>query len=105
MISRHWRGLAKPDAELDYQRHLQGETFPAIRKIDGFVDANILKRRLANGVEFLIVTRWRSMESIAKFAGVDPEAAVVPLKVREMMVEYDAMVRHYEVVEDSRSER
>lgn len=99
MISRHWRGLARPDAETAYQDHLRTETFPAIRKIDGFVDATILKRPLPNGVDFLIVTRWKSMDAIRKFAGSDPEVAVVPDKVRDMMIEYDANVRHYEVVE------
>jgi heme-degrading monooxygenase HmoA len=99
MISRQWRGLARSDAATTYQHHLQTETFPAIRRIEGFVDATILKRPVATGVEFLIVTRWETMEAIVKFAGADPEIAVVPAEVRQMMLEYDAKVRHYEVVE------
>ena len=99
MISRHWRGLARHASEAAYQEHLRADTFPAIRKIEGFVDATILKRAVPNGVEFLIVTRWRSMTAIAKFAGDDPDVAVVPRNVQEMMLEYDAKVRHYEVVE------
>jgi heme-degrading monooxygenase HmoA len=99
MISRQWRGLARRDKEVAYQVHLQADTFPAIRKIEGFVDATILKRSLSDGVEFLIVTRWKTMEAITRFAGDDAEAAVVPSNVREMMLEYDARVRHYEVVE------
>jgi len=99
MIARHWRGLARHDSELAYQEHLQTDTFPSIRAIEGFVDAAILKRRVPNGVEFLIVTRWKSMDAIARFAGDDPEIAVVPQNVREMMVEHDAKVRHYDVVE------
>ena len=98
MISRHWKGLARVDCEVAYQDHLISDTFPAIRQIQGYVDASIFKRSVANGVEFLIVTRWKSMDSIAKFAGEDAEAAVVPAKVRKMMVEFDARVRHYEVV-------
>jgi heme-degrading monooxygenase HmoA len=99
MISRQWRGLARIEAEIAYQEHLKAETFPAIRSIEGFVDATILKRRVANGVEFLIVTRWESMDAVAQFAGDDAEVAVIPSNVREMMIEYDARVRHYEVVE------
>ena len=98
MISRQWRGLARSDAAMAYQHHLQTETFPALRRIEGFVDATILKRPVATGIEFLIVTRWEAMEAIAKFAGADPELAVVPAEVRQMMLEYDAKVRHYEVV-------
>ena len=46
-------------------------------------------RPLGAGVEFLIVTRRDSMDAIARFAGMDPEAAVVPDKVAEMMIDYD----------------
>lgn len=99
MISRQWRGLARGDQAAAYQEHLQVETFPAIRRIEGFVDATILKRTVANGIEFLIVTRWKTMDAIKRFAGDDAEVAVVPRNVREMMVEYDARVRHYEEVE------
>jgi len=34
-----------------------------------------------------------------RFAGDDAEAAVVPQTVQEMMLEYDARVQHYEVVD------
>jgi heme-degrading monooxygenase HmoA len=99
MISRQWRGLARPDQASAYEEHLRSETFPAIKAIEGFVDASILKRKLANGIEFLIVTRWSSMAAIEKFAGADLEAAVVPEKVQRMMLDYDRRVRHYEVGE------
>jgi heme-degrading monooxygenase HmoA len=98
VISRQWRGLCKPEHAQAYVEHLQGDTFPAIRKIAGFLSASILSRRTHEGVEFLIVTQWESIESIRGFAGAEAEAAVVPAKVHDMMVEYDHVVRHYEVV-------
>jgi heme-degrading monooxygenase HmoA len=99
MISRQWRGLAKHVCAEAYIEHLRSETFPAIQKLPGFVSASILRRAVPVGVEFLIVTHWASIDSIRGFAGSNPESAVVPEKVREMMVEYDHTVRHYEVVE------
>jgi hypothetical protein len=39
------------------------------------------------------------MDAIRRFAGDDAEVAVVPQNVQEMMLEYDARVRHYEVVD------
>lgn len=99
MIARQWRALARPDQAQNYAEHLRAETFPALRGIPGFVDASILSRQLADGVEFLIVTRWRSIEAIMKFAGADPEVAVVPTGVAQMMIEYDRRARHFEVVE------
>ncbi|HTP25689.1 MAG TPA: antibiotic biosynthesis monooxygenase [Anaeromyxobacteraceae bacterium] len=99
MISRHWRGLARPDRASDYEQHLREDTFPKLREMQGFLGASILRRQLASGVEYLVVSEWRSLESIAQFAGEDVEAAVVPANVRAMMIEYDSRARHYEVVE------
>lgn len=99
MISRQWRGLAKTVHADRYMDHLREETFPALRAILGFVDASILRREADRGVEFLIVTRWASMQAVEQFAGPDPERAVVPEKVQEMMIDYDRTVRHYKVVE------
>ena len=99
MISRQWRGLAHPSRAQDYVRHLRTETFPQLQEIPGFVDASILSRPFEAGIEFLIVTRWVSIDALARFSGSDPEAAVVPAKAAAMMIEYDRRVRHFEVVE------
>jgi heme-degrading monooxygenase HmoA len=69
-----------------------------LQKIPGFVNASILSRPFGAGIEFVIVTSWDSMDAIAKFAGSDPEAAVVPAKAAAMMIEYDRRVRHFEVI-------
>jgi heme-degrading monooxygenase HmoA len=100
MISRHWRGLARADRAAEYKHHLRTETFPSLNRIRGFIDASILTRHLQGGVEFLVITRWESLEAIAAFAGADVEAAVVPAQVRSMMMEYDERARHYDVAKE-----
>lgn len=97
-ISRHWRGVCKRERADAYIAHLQAETFPALSRIPGFVRASILKREVDAGTEFQIVTAWESREAIQAFSGPDLEAAVVPAVVRDMMVEFDERVCHYEVV-------
>jgi heme-degrading monooxygenase HmoA len=72
---------------------------PRVAKTPGFRQRLDPSRRLGEGVEFLVVTRWESLGAIAGFAGADPEAAVVPAEVAEMMIEYDRRVRHFEVIE------
>jgi heme-degrading monooxygenase HmoA len=99
VISRQWRGLARSNQAQNYVQHLRGETFPALRKIPGFVDASILSRPLGGGVEFIVVTRWESLDAIARFAGTDLQAAVVPAEVAAMMIDYDRRATHFEVVE------
>lgn len=99
-ISRHWRGVAKPEEADRYILHLQNETFPKLVRIEGFIKASILRRPIGEGTEFLIVTTWQSIEAIRNFAGESATTAVVPASVQAMMVEYDREVAHYEIVEE-----
>ena len=103
MISRHWRGVARASEAEHYVRHLQREIFPKFTRISGFVSASILRRPIAAGVEFVIVTTWQSMDAVRQFSGDAGDAAVVPPVVQAMMVEYDRTVAHYEVVDTHRA--
>jgi heme-degrading monooxygenase HmoA len=100
MIERQWKGTARPGQDDRYIDHLLLETFPGLQKIKGFIKASILQRETIRGTEFQIVTRWSSVEAIKGFAGEAYEEAVVPEVVREIMVEYDEVVAHYEVVRE-----
>jgi len=97
MISRHWRGTARNEEAENYIAHLKSETFPQLALIPGFIAASILQRTTDDGIEFLIVTTWESLESIQKFAGQSAQLAVVPPAVQAMMVDYDKEVVHYEL--------
>src|SRR5437870_12538316 len=99
MISRQWRGIARPEHADAHIEHLRRDTFPQLARIAGFVAASILQRPVERGVESLVVTRWRSLDAIRKFAGADAETAVVPENVQKMMLDYDRCVAHYELVE------
>jgi|SRR5688572_14715600 len=99
VISRLWRGVAQPSRAKAYEEHLRSHTFPVLKEMPGFLDASILWQKVERGVEFLVVTRWASMEAIERFAGPDVEAAVVPAEVEAMMVEFDRRVEHFEVVD------
>src|ERR1700722_13436812 len=97
MVERHWKGIASIDQSDNYTRHLITETFPKVSLMKGFVKATILKRPVAGGVEFLIVTTWESIEAIRQFAGEPVDMANVPPEARAMMVKFDEFARHYEV--------
>ena len=97
MISRHWTGLVKKGREDEYITHLKNETFERLYQIEGFVNASILKKELTDGTEFLIITKWVSLEAIRKFAGDNYEVAVVPKIAQEMMISYDLYAKHYQV--------
>ncbi|MFD2999213.1 antibiotic biosynthesis monooxygenase family protein [Pontibacter toksunensis] len=97
MISRQWAGVLKAKHAEEYMQHLKEELFPKLSSISGFCGASILRKDMEDAVEFLIITNWESMEAIRKFAGENPDLAVVPEEVQRMALQYDKQVRHYEV--------
>jgi heme-degrading monooxygenase HmoA len=103
MISRHWKGIARPGYAEAYVQHLRHDTFPGLARIPGFVRASILRRIVDAGTEFQVVTVWDSLEAIKAFAGEDPEIAVVPAAVRAMLATYDERVVHYEIADSFES--
>jgi hypothetical protein len=96
-IARHWTGLAKKDKAQDYINHLRHDTFKKLGSIEGFINASILQRETEEGVEFVVLTEWKSIEAIKKFAGENFGTAVVPHVAQEMMVRFDDQVKHYEI--------
>jgi len=99
MISRHWKGIAKPDQAEAYIRHLKSDTFPKLSGIPGFIRASILRRNVDTGTEFHVVTLRSSLDAIKAFAGERPDIAVVPTTVQTMMASHDSHVVHYEVAD------
>jgi hypothetical protein len=98
LISRHWKGVTRPGQEDAYLTHLERETIPALRKIDGFLNVSIHHRAVADGTEFQIITVWRSLDAIKAFAGEDIEVAVVPPAAQTLLLRYDDRAVHYEIV-------
>lgn len=96
MVIRLWRGRASPHRAHLYRTHFGSEVLPGLRRIEGFLTAQLLERRLDDRVEFLVVTEWASWEAIRRFAGDDPGRAVVGPEARRMLLEYDATVEHFE---------
>lgn len=99
MISRHWKGIAKPGHAEEYIHHLKADTFPKLASIPGFIRASILTRVVEDGTEFQIVTVWQSLDAIRAFAGANAEVAVVPPLVQQLMASYDSSVVHYEIAD------
>ena len=95
-IVRVWRGKTSMETAAPYVEHLQTAVFPELDGIDGFAGSEILRRDVTDGVEFVVITRWESMDAIHAFAGDDPERAVVPPDAQALLVEWDGVVRHFE---------
>jgi cytidine deaminase len=98
MIARVWSAQATPAQAPAYVEHLRSQVLPTLRKLDGFGGARLLERTTGAGVEILVVTFWRSLDSLRRFAPADLEEAVVAEEAIALLTNYDRRVRHYEVV-------
>jgi len=58
---------------------------------------------LCRRIEFLVLTRWQSLDAVRGFAGTDVERAIVEPGAVAAIIDFDATVRHYEVLEQARA--
>ena len=100
MIIRAWRGRASRSRSDAYPRHFCEAVVPALRDVPGFLGAELSRRAEGDRVEFLVLTRWQSMEAIRAFAGAAIDKAVVEPGAVAALDVFDDTVRHYEVIEE-----
>jgi heme-degrading monooxygenase HmoA len=99
MILREWRGRASQENPDAYPTHFRNNVLPALYDIPGFLGACLSQRQLNDTIEFLVVTRWQSLEAIQHFSGSDISRSIVEPGAVAALLEYDATVQHYEVLE------
>jgi heme-degrading monooxygenase HmoA len=98
MIVRAWRGRAYTAHSGAYVEHFRRNVLPELREIEGFLGASLLRENRPQEVEFLVLTRWASMEAVRAFAGADVSRAVVEQEAAAALKDFDRTVHHYEVV-------
>ncbi|MHA1199325.1 MAG: antibiotic biosynthesis monooxygenase [Candidatus Heimdallarchaeaceae archaeon] len=99
MISRIWHGWTTLENAEAYESLLRSEILVGIknREIDGFEGIHLLRRNIADEVEFITIMWFDSLEAVRDFAGEDYELAVVPPEARALLSRFDAKSQHYEV--------
>jgi heme-degrading monooxygenase HmoA len=98
MIIREWRGRTSPSKSAEYPEHFRRTVVPELLTIPGFLGAFLSSRPAGDVIEFVVLTRWASMDAVRAFAGADPEKAVVEPGAVAALIDYDRHVRHYEVI-------
>jgi uncharacterized protein YciI/heme-degrading monooxygenase HmoA len=98
MILRMWRARSTVERAGEYVQHATKKVFPALRAIEGHRGAYLLRRALDGAIELVVLTLWESMGAVRKFAGVEPEKAVVEPEARAILSAFDDSVTHFEVV-------
>jgi len=100
MITRLWRGWTTFENAHPYERLLLGEILPAIarRCVDGYRGARVFRRDVEEGVEFLTILTFDSLDALRIFAGEDVERAHVPDEARALLSRFEERAQHYSEV-------
>jgi hypothetical protein len=100
MISRVWHGWTRQENADAYEHLLREEIFAGIagRSIAGYRGIHLLRRDVPDGVEFVTIMWFDSIDAVREFAGDDYEAAVVPPKARQLLARFDDRSAHYDVL-------
>ncbi len=105
MIVRVWRGVVPKTKGAKYLEYLKTTGMKDYSHTPGNIGASILMRDDGDNTEFVIISRWKSMEAIKEFAGEDPSKARYYPEDRKFLLELEPKVKHYELAfESGRSE-
>jgi len=100
MIVRTWRGRAAVANAEAYVDHFRNNVLPELHRIAGFRGASLLRKNRGSEVEYVVLSRWISMDAVRAFAGADVDKAVVEPQAVAALIDFDREVEHYLVVED-----
>jgi hypothetical protein len=98
MIGRLWHGWTTREHADAYERLLVTKILPGIHRVAGYQGAYLLRRDVPEGVEFVTLTLFESLEAVRAFAGADLEVAVVPPDARALLSRFDERSVHFDVV-------
>jgi heme-degrading monooxygenase HmoA len=98
-IGRVWHGWTTPENAEPYERLLREEILAGIagRRIPGYRGVHLLRRELAEEVEFVTVMWFDSLDAVRTFAGEEYDVAVVPEEARALLSRFDDRSQHYRV--------
>jgi heme-degrading monooxygenase HmoA len=97
-ILRLWRARSTVDKSDEYVQHATKKVFPKLRAIEGHRGTYLLRRVVDGAIELVVLTLWESMEAVRKFAGKEPEKAVVEPEARAVLTSFDDSVTHFEII-------
>ena len=98
MIARTWHGTVNVEIADAYLDYLELTGVPDLRSTDGNLGVYVLRRTEGELAHFVMISLWKSRESIHAFAGKDieraryyPEDAMFPKELEPTVTHYDVL--------------
>lgn len=101
MVCRLWRGTATTENAPRYEAIVRGQVIPDIEamEIPGFLHIDLARRSVPDGVEFLTIMWFESLDSVKRFVGEDYAEAHVPAEARAVLSAFEERATHFEVLD------
>ena len=97
MITRIWRGWTRPEDTEAYAEYINSTGIAAYKATPGNQGAYLVSRPDGDRTEFLTISFWGNLESIAAFAGDDIDKAVFYPEDDRFLIDRETTVTHFEV--------
>ncbi len=94
---RLWHGKVSIEKADEYQKFMVDRAAPDYGSVDGLLKLYFQRRNEGAVAHFLLVTMWKSMEAIEKFAGAQPELAKYYAEDEDFLLEKEEYVTMYNV--------
>ena len=96
-IARVWHGAVPKAKSAEYLEYVKKTGMRDYARTPGNQGATIWMREDRKKAEFLVVSYWKSMGAIKKFAGEDTEKARYYPKDADFFLEFEPRVKHYNI--------
>jgi heme-degrading monooxygenase HmoA len=103
VIVRTWSARATPSGAAEYNAYFADVLVPELRALAGFAGAYLLSRDNNGTVELTTHTFWDSTDAIRTFAGENMSRSVVEPQARAVLLDFDGVATHHEVLVDART--
>jgi heme-degrading monooxygenase HmoA len=100
MIVRIWHGVTPAIKADDYYEFLGRTGIPDYRGTEGNQGVMVLRRVDGSEAHFLLLSFWRSVENIEKFAGADVARARYYPEDRDYLLAFEENAVHYELLNE-----
>jgi len=102
VIIRIFRAKVHDGKQADFERFFLDTAVPHVRKQSGLISLGIGRPESSTPDEFVMIMRWKDLDSVKEFAGADWQSAVILEEERHLIREVS--VHHYEYVTEEISE-
>jgi heme-degrading monooxygenase HmoA len=100
-IARVWHGRVMNSKADEYQAYLV-DSIQVFRSLEGNLGFEVYRDTQGTETDFMVVSYWKSLDAVHAFAGADVRQVHALARDREFLIDPEAAVHNYDIVEQAR---